>query len=102
MIYVCDHEAAIKLQAVLRVNPRRIRPTLRKKTSDKAPVKHEQVVVKKERQDCKLRLSTEVWEVESDSDIELVAMAGPAMPSSSPTEPNPKAWFFCCIREQFT
>ena len=79
-------KAALKLQAVMRVNPRRLRPSLRKHSNNKTQAdtkgdtKQEPVVKAEQRHERKRVLpSTEVWEVESESEVEILcgAMAAP-------------------------
>ena len=79
----------------MRQNPRRLRPTLRKKKGAGA-AKQEQFVKKEPQERRVLLQSTEVWEVESDSDIEFVAAM--AAPSADPATSNtsPKACHGCC------
>ena len=97
-VCTCDIEAALKLRAVLQVNPRRLRPTLSKKAKAKAVKQEQSQVVKKEKKEqLRVLFSTEVWEIESDSDsdIELVAVAM-AAPSASPS-PKARGSLSSCI-----
>ena len=85
----------MKLQSLLQENPRRIRPSLRKssaisrtKTDD---TKKPEQAVKVERSSTprkkQVAMTTEVWEIDTDSDVELLgsceaAMAAPSLQSS--------------------
>ena len=91
---VCG-QAAAKLQAVLQENPRWLRPTLRKKNKKTPEVKAEQTRVKTEPAEHhvhgRIPSNVEVWEIETDSDVELL----PAAPMAASGSIQPKVAWTC-------
>ena len=84
----------MKLQSVLQENPRRIRPSLRKSTAKErteADMKTEPIV-KEERTPTfrkkHIGMTTEVWEIDSDSDIEILGNPEAAMAAPSGASPK--------------
>ena len=103
---VCTHvhltlqylaQAAVKLKGILQQNPRRLRPTLSRAHKRRAAALKSLKCVKTEPANKQLALSTEVWEIESDSDVECLDPPGVgAMDSSgSPAGQDMKAWTEC-------
>ena len=63
----------MKLQSVMQHNPRRLRPSLKAQNkTNKKPTN-----VKLERVKTERSPSTEVWQVDSESEVELMASAEP-------------------------
>ena len=102
-----SNKVASKLQAVLRANPKKARPSCRKDHKEKAATKSEQKIKieQTELPVVSLAPDREVWEVSDDSDVEVLvverlcpmAASELAVPDVSSKQINGRAHAFLCL-----